>query len=430
MKKLVHSDGFRRLLWAGALICTILASFLPYAIEILLCFAAAFLVGAVLLEFARGRKHWDWFAVTACAVTCVSVILTLVLLAGHKLRLYVLIEALNLLTIGVLLIAELLGRPRKKAGPLVMLILCAIFLLFGAFSHLAYSRSVMATVAEWVIDAAMAPDEAVPAEFQALTEAGETSFPVQPAAFDHRLEVKDFEGMPVWYVNADAEESDHVIFYIHGGYYVHQMGSEQMAAMNRLSNDTGAAVVMPIYPLAPFHTTEENYETMVRLYEQVCRENAGKKIVLMGDSAGGGYVLALAEGLSAHGIGQPDELILLSPWVDVTMRNPDIAYFVDVDPMLTITKGVMSGEAWAGGLPTDDWHVSPIYGDLSALENVTIFVGTRELFYPDDTLLAEKLQDHPNVTLVIGEGQNHVYPVYPTIEGRLALEQIREIILR
>ncbi len=127
---------------------------------------------------------------------------------------------------------------------------------------------------------------------------------------------------------------------------------------------------------------------------------------------------------------QPDELVLLSPWVDVTMNNPDIADYTDADPMLTVTMGKMSGEAWAGSLPTDHWLVSPIYGDLSQLKNVSIFVGTRELFYPDDTLLYEKLKGNPKVKLYVGQGQNHVYPVYPTLEGRMAAETIADIVKR
>ena len=110
------------------------------------------------------------------------------------------------------------------------------------------------------------------------------------------------------------------------------------------------------------------------------------------------------------------------------MSNPEIADFYD--PMLTVTMGKMSGEAWAGSLPADDWLISPIYGDLSDLKNVSIFVGTRELFYPDDTLLYEKLKDNTNVTLHVGKGQNHVYPVYPTPEGRIAIEQIIDIVQR
>ena len=76
----------------------------------------------------------------------------------------------------------------------------------------------------------------------------------------------------------------------------------------------------------------------------------------------------------------------------------------------------------------DDALVSPINGDVSELKNVTIFVGTRELFYPDDTLLYEKLRNNYNVTLYVGQGQNHVYPVYPTPEGRIALQTIIDIV--
>ena len=412
---------------AASLACTILASFQPYMIELHLCLSTAFLAGATVVETRQKNKRCGWLPVLVCAAVGLSLLLTLILLLGHKLRLYVWIEAVNLLAIAILLFVRLREKAEKRAASWVLLALCIAFTFFGTLSHLAYNRSVMATVAEWVLAAGKVTDEEVPVVFRALTEAGETSFTANPAVFDKPLREEDFDGMSVLYLN-DKVETEQVIFYIHGGYYVYQMGSEQMSTMNRLANKTNATIVMPIYPLAPFHTTEDNYETMVALFEQVCRENEGKKIILMGDSAGGGYALALAEGLSAYGIEQPDELILLSPWVDVTMSNPEIPNYYD--PMLTVTMGRTSGKAWAGSLPMDDWKVSPIYGNLSVLKNVTIFVGTREMFYPDDTLLAEKLRDNPNVTLVIGKGQNHVYPVYPALEGRIAVEQIAEIIQR
>ncbi len=410
-----------------SLICTVLASFLPYKIEYLLCLAALFLAAVASLEILPRQERRGWFPLAVSIAAGLSLILTLVLLLGHRFRLYAWIEALNLLAIGALLIAWIREKAKKQAALWVLLVLCSAFTLFGFISHIAYGRSVMSTVAEWVLASNKVNDKEVPAVFLALTAAGETSFEADPSVFDKPLKEADFEKMPVLYLNDNAE-TERVIFYIHGGYYVYQMGSEQMSTMNRLANEANAAIVMPIYPLAPFHTTEDNYETMMALYGQVCRKFEGKKIILMGDSAGGGYALALAEGLTAHGLAQPDELILLSPWVDVTMSNPKMEDCYD--PMLTVTMGRMSGQAWAGILPMDNWQVSPIYGELSDLKNVTIFVGTREMFYPDDALLAEKLRDNPNVTLVVGKGQNHVYPVYPTLEGRLAVEQILDIIQR
>ena len=101
--------------------------------------------------------------------------------------------------------------------------------------------------------------------------------------------------------------------------------------------------------------------------------------------------------------------------------------------MLTVTMGEICGKAWAGyAYPTNDWHVSPIYGDLSKLKKVTIFVGTRELFYPDDALLYRKIKQTGNsrASLYVGKGLNHIFPVYPTLEGRIALEEICRIIIR
>ena len=425
------SEKFLRLtkpiLPALALVFTVLSSFLPYSSELMLGMAAVCLCVYAVPVLLRRESFPGWFRIAVPAAVCLTVILTLILAISHVLGLVTVIEAINLIIIAISGIFMLIGRRYAKAPLCVITLICCAFFCFGAFSHITYGRSVMSTLAEWILASNKVTDEEVPAVFNELTKAGEASFSVDPSVFDKTLKEETFEDISVFYLNADADYES-VVFYIHGGYYVYQMGAEQMAAMNRIANETNAMVVMPIYHLAPFTTAEKGHETMMALYEKVTAENAGKKIILMGDSAGGGYSLALAEGLSARGLSQPDELVLLSPWVDVTMSNPEIADFYD--PMLTVTMGKMSGEAWAGSLPADDWLISPIYGDLSDLKNVSIFVGTRELFYPDDTLLYEKLKDNTNVTLHVGKGQNHVYPVYPTPEGRIAIEQIIDIVQR
>ena len=253
----------------------------------------------------------------------------------------------------------------------------------------------------------------------------------KPALAPRTLKTRyvDSENGRMFYANEKVGPQN-VVFYIHGGAYQHEIMPPHWHLIKRLIAETDCLVVAPAYRLVPFGTWKEVYDLIVPVYREYCEKYAGSKIILMGDSAGGGYSLALAEGLAERGIDQPDELILLSPWVDVTMSSPKIKDYENVDPMLTVTMGRVSGEAWAGTLPTDDWHVSPINGDLSKLRNVTIFVGDRELFTPDDTLLYEKLSGNENVRLIVGHGQNHVYPVYPTLEGRIAMEQIRNIMVR
>ena len=87
------------------------------------------------------------------------------------------------------------------------------------------------------------------------------------------------------------------------------------------------------------------------------------------------------------------------------------------------------GKCWVGELDTQDYRVSPIFGDISALHDVYLFVGTREIFYPDVTAFYEMLQAQGIASeLYVGEGMNHVYPIYPIPEANDALDQICAIL--
>ena len=126
---------------------------------------------------------------------------------------------------------------------------------------------------------------------------------------------------------------------------------------------------------------------------------------------------------------QPDKMILLSPWLDVSMSNPEIEDYESADPMLSAYGLIEMGKCWAGDLELTDYRISPIYGDISALRNVYLFVGTREIFYPDVTLFYSMLQEQGvSAELYIGEGMNHDYPLYPIPEADDAIEQMCSII--
>ena len=207
------------LLLAATLIGTVLAAFLPYALEPLLGLAAACI--AVHAVFLAHEKfiHPFWVTLLAAAASAVSVVLTLVLILGHRLGLYTLIQALNLVVIGLSTFILLHKKWVYRAAVWVITAFCLAFAVFGAFSHIAYGRTVMATVAEWFLASNKVVDEKVKASFQALTEAGETAYTADPKAFDRKLTEESYEGMPVLYVNADGKR-DRVLSYIHGGYYV------------------------------------------------------------------------------------------------------------------------------------------------------------------------------------------------------------------
>lgn len=185
-------------------------------------------------------------------------------------------------------------------------------------------------------------------------------------------------------------------------------------------------IYYPIYPLAPNHTYKDAYLLILKLYKKLLKEN--KEIILMGDSAGGGLALGFAMYLKELNIKLPNKLVLLSPWVDITLSNPSIEEFEKNDPMLSCYGLVEYAKLWAGDLDLKDYKLSPINGDLSNLPDTLIFTGTNEILYPDLILFDKKLQKNKvKSELIIGKNMNHVYPLY--IKKKESLEKIINFIL-
>ena len=220
-----------------------------------------------------------------------------------------------------------------------------------------------------------------------------------------------------------------VIFYCHGGSYIHDFSYFHWRLMRKLMARTGATVVAPAYRLAPYGTWAEAFRLILPCYARFAREQPARKLILMGDSAGGGLAAALA--LELHRLGEraPDELILLSPWMDVTIRDEAVADFIPRDPWLH-TAHRACGRWWAGAADVRDPRVSPAFGPVEKLEHVTVFAGTREILNPDSVKLYGRLDPAGDNELIVGEGMFHVYPLLPIPEARGAVDRIVEKIQR
>lgn len=225
----------------------------------------------------------------------------------------------------------------------------------------------------------------------------------------------------------ESTSTENLIIYLHGGAYVNEIEKLHIRFCDNLAEKVNATVFAPIYPLAPNHTFEETYGIVENLYDSLLKFN--KPIIIMGDSAGGGLAAAFCEYLATNELAEPEHLILLSPWVDVSMSG-DYDDYMDVDPMLGVDGLIEMGKAWAGDFDTKDYKVSPLYGDIKKLPQTAIFVGTHEIFYPDIVNFYNKLKDNGiDVELNVGDEMAHVYPLYPLVpESKEAFKHIVEII--
>lgn len=217
------------------------------------------------------------------------------------------------------------------------------------------------------------------------------------------------------------------IFYLHGGAYILDLQEIQWKLIWALLQRTNAEIVVPIYPLAPEHTWQESMEMIYRSYLAQISADDQKATVVVGDSAGGGLALALAQQLRDNGGPAPAGLILFSPFLDASLSGADQPALERRDPVLSISFLRDAGRMWAGDLPPADPRVSPLFGNHDGLPEILVFTGTRDILDSD----AKRLNAHGSAA-VIHEYPDmmHVWPIAPIPEARRALKTAIDFIVR
>jgi len=216
-----------------------------------------------------------------------------------------------------------------------------------------------------------------------------------PASLRRQCEVNVhfINGQPVYtLIPKKGRRSLHII-YTHGGCYVLPMQSIHWGIIHQLIKHTGASVSVPIYPLAPEHDHRAAFDLLDRVYQEVLQEHRHRNIILCGDSAGGGLALAQTMISRDRGYRLPDRVILISPWLDISMSNPDAAALEPIDPLLGIAALAHCGKWWAGEKDLKEPQLSPIFGKMAGLPAVDVFVGTGEIFLPDVHILRQNILD-------------------------------------
>lgn len=333
--------------------------------------------------------------------------------------------------------AERKGKSKKKGiFKKVLLILVALFLTgivaLSLVSKLYYHRSLMATFVEIYLRVtdrnSLYCDEGTCADNIAektVTNLQDVVAPEKKASIRSTHE----SGMQVFYINEEAE-NDGVLIYLHGGAYLNPPASQHWGFWDKLSREADITIIAPIYLKCTNYTAEESHAAMMDFYLKTVERYEGKKIYIGGDSSGGGFALSLAQQLREKDTVQPSEIILICPWVDVRMVNPDMEPYVDIDAMLgNLCCADQITDLWKGDKELTDPMISPLFGTFDNLGDITIFIGTREVLYPDTILLYEKMVEAgADVTLHVKEGMSHVYPIFPIPEAAEARGIIAEII--
>lgn len=239
--------------------------------------------------------------------------------------------------------------------------------------------------------------------------------------FANKIQEKTYGMMPVFEVSP-KKSYGYTLLYIHGGAYVHPFSVFHWRFMSKVSRRGGCGLEVPNYLKLPLFTYKKSHEQMMEFYKEFSSTHKMDKVIIAGDSAGGGFALSLLQQARDLNLPLPKKAILFSPWVDVVGGNPILDKY---DCMIDYEVAQIPGKAWADN---DDPHnpiISPLYGKMNDLCPVDIYVGTHEILFNDCVKTHELLYKSGNTgKLFVGNKMGHVYPLYPMKEARPILKHI------
>lgn len=219
------------------------------------------------------------------------------------------------------------------------------------------------------------------------------------------------------------------IFFLHGGGYVYEINELHWGFLARISKALNCTITIPTYPLLPNHEGKEIFDMLVPIYERLILETHTENIVIMGDSAGGGMSLALAELLKEKQLPQPGNIILISPALDMSFTNPKSYEVEKLDPMLALPSLIQIGKWYFSEKGSKYYLASPIYGDFNGLGKISLFTGTNDILYPDAKRFKE-MAEKKGIKINYYEYSSmiHIWPLLMFPESKKAREEIIEII--
>jgi acetyl esterase/lipase len=210
-----------------------------------------------------------------------------------------------------------------------------------------------------------------------------------------------------------ADEVPRVVW-IHGGAYCYNSPRAYATLAAHLAKALGASVLLPSYRLAPEHPYPAGHEDTLAAFRSI--RDQGQPVVIAGDSAGGGLALAASIALRDAGEPMPAGMLLMSPWVDLTLSGESVRANDGKDAILRASDLPKSAKAYTGGLDTADPRVSPVYAELGGLPPALIQCGDEELFLSEGTVLASRLEaGDVTAELQVYEGMWHDFQAHASV---------------
>jgi len=228
-------------------------------------------------------------------------------------------------------------------------------------------------------------------------------------------------GVPgIWCLPVGANQSQ-VLLYTHGGGFAVGSAASHRKLAAHVAKAMGAISFVMDYRRAPEHPHPAQVEDGLAAFEALVSSGIEpRNITTIGDSAGGNLAIAIPLALKEQGKPTPGQVIAFSPWVDMENKGETLTTNSATDALITpeLLEGMIAGVLGESVDPTTPL-ANPLYADFTGFPRLYMNAGSAESLVDNAHRIEERAKAAGvDVTLTIGEGQQHVYPF---LAGRSAL---------
>jgi acetyl esterase/lipase len=244
-----------------------------------------------------------------------------------------------------------------------------------------------------------------------------------------------FEADGIRAVRIDVPQArrDRCVLFFHGGGYSYGNAPLYQDFMCRIGTAGRASVVYFDYRLAPEHPFPAALDDAVRVARWAATQFDPQRIAFVGDSAGGGLVLATLKKLRDQADTLPRAAVAISPWTDLALTGPSLRTNYKADPMMDAAQFPAIAKRYLGEADPRDPYVSPLYGDAAGLPPTLIQAGSDEVLLDDAVRMAEAMRAAGcDIELDVWPKMPHVWHLYARIlpEGRKAIDHVGQFLDR
>ncbi len=249
-----------------------------------------------------------------------------------------------------------------------------------------------------------------------------------PLPADVRVEPVEANGVAAEWTTTPGADPARVILFLHGGGYISGSLRSHRHMIAQAGREAGARTLALNYRLAPEHPFPAALEDAIDGYRFLLSQGfAPQRIVMAGESAGGGLAVAALVRLRDAGAPLPACTWCSSPWVDLEMTGGTMVTKAAVDPLIQKSYLAELAAAYLNGADPRTPTASPLHADLRGLPPVLIQVGSAETLLDDAVRLAGVAgAADVRVTLQVWPDMIHAWHLFHSqlAAGRRALAEV------